>query len=67
MIVVAATKDIVYNCVCFQIEHLTACSEIATSHTVNWQKFCQKEDGKSLGHVGWFLKPGTGLIVLLLS
>ena len=38
----------VYNdrCGCFQIEHLTACSEIATSHTVNWQKFCQKEDGK---------------------
>lgn len=28
-----------------QIEHLKACSEVATSRTINWQRFCQKNDG----------------------
>ncbi|KAI0242917.1 E3 ubiquitin-protein ligase UBR4 [Lamellibrachia satsuma] len=43
----AETTSIIlpYDVLIELIEHLTACSEIATSHTVNWQKFCQKEDG----------------------
>lgn len=28
----------------FQMEHLKACAEIATQRTVNWQKFCIKDD-----------------------
>ena len=28
-----------------QIEHLKACLEIATTRTINWQKFCQKDEG----------------------
>ena len=28
-----------------QIEHLKACSEVATTRTVNWQRFCQREEG----------------------
>jgi len=27
-----------------QMEHLKACSEIATQRTINWQKFCMKDD-----------------------
>lgn len=26
------------------MEHLKACAEIATQRTVNWQKFCIKDD-----------------------
>lgn len=35
----------------FQMEHLKACAEIAAQRTINWQKFCIKDDGKrsSLG------------------
>lgn len=29
-----------------QMEHLKACAEIATQRTVNWQKFCMKDDCK---------------------
>lgn len=29
-----------------QIEHLKACSEIATTRVVNWQMLCQKYDSK---------------------
>jgi len=28
-----------------QIEHLKACLEIATSRTINWQQFCQRDEG----------------------
>ena len=27
-----------------QIEHLKACSEVASSRTINWQRFCNKDD-----------------------
>ena len=27
-----------------QIEHLKACAEVATQRTVNWQRFCQKDE-----------------------
>lgn len=27
-----------------QMEHLKACAEIATQRTINWQKFCMKDD-----------------------
>lgn len=30
----------------FQMEHLKACAEIAAQRTVNWQKFCIKDDCK---------------------
>lgn len=30
-----------------QMEHLKACAEIATQRTINWQKFCMKDDCKS--------------------
>ena len=30
----------------FQMEHLKACAEIATQRTINWQKFCMKDDCK---------------------
>lgn len=35
----------------FQMEHLKACAEIAAQRTINWQKFCIKDDCKqsSLG------------------
>lgn len=29
-----------------QMEHLKACAEIATQRTINWQKFCMKDDCK---------------------
>lgn len=29
-----------------QMEHLKACAEIAAQRTVNWQKFCIKDDCK---------------------
>lgn len=29
------------------MEHLKACAEIATQRTVNWQKFCIKDDCES--------------------
>lgn len=29
-----------------KMEHLKACAEIATQRTVNWQKFCMKDDCK---------------------
>lgn len=32
----------------FQMEHLKACAEIATQRTVNWQKFCIKDDCESV-------------------
>lgn len=32
---------------CPQMEHLKACAEIATQRTVNWQKFCIKDDCES--------------------
>jgi len=28
-----------------KIEHLKACLEIATSRTINWQQFCQRDEG----------------------
>lgn len=28
------------------MEHLKACAEIATQRTINWQKFCMKDDCK---------------------
>ena len=28
-----------------QIEHLKACSEVASQRTINWQRFCQKDEG----------------------
>ena len=37
-----------YDVLISLIEHVKACSEIATVRTVNWQKFCQKEEGISL-------------------
>ena len=54
--ILPTTQAFVHNCrcICSQIEHLTACSEIATSHTVNWQKFCQKEDGIYIIDLGEF-------------
>lgn len=30
----------------FQMEHLKACAEIAAQRTINWQKFCIKDDCK---------------------
>ena len=27
-----------------QIEHLKACAEVATQRTINWQRFCQKDE-----------------------
>lgn len=29
-----------------QMEHLKACAEIAAQRTINWQKFCIKDDCK---------------------
>ena len=27
-----------------QIEHLKTCAEVATQRTINWQRFCQKDE-----------------------
>lgn len=35
------------------MEHLKACAEIATQRTINWQKFCMKDDCKLLQIVFW--------------
>ena len=32
-------------CLWFQIEHLKACSEVASSRISNWQAFCLQEKG----------------------
>jgi len=37
--------NICYLITLLQIEHLKACLEIATSRTINWQQFCQRDEG----------------------
>lgn len=39
----------------FQMEHLKACAEIAAQRTVNWQKFCIKDDCKQRSSFGLLL------------
>nr|XP_006813905.1 PREDICTED: E3 ubiquitin-protein ligase UBR4 [Saccoglossus kowalevskii] len=36
--------SLAYDTLISLIEHLKSCADIATSRTVNWQKFCQKDD-----------------------
>lgn len=46
----------------FQMEHLKACAEIAAQRTINWQKFCIKDDCKlsSLGcHCSFLQRPSV--------
>lgn len=38
------------------MEHLKACAEIATQRTINWQKFCMKDDCKLFVITYLFLK-----------
>lgn len=42
----ARNADVLFDPIplCPQMEHLKACAEIATQRTVNWQKFCIKDD-----------------------
>lgn len=39
----------------FQMEHLKACAEIAAQRTINWQKFCIKDDCKQCSDFWWLL------------
>ncbi|KFM56803.1 E3 ubiquitin-protein ligase UBR4, partial [Stegodyphus mimosarum] len=57
-----------YDSLINMIEHLKACSDIATSRTVNWQKFCQKDESilSFLIHVSFLLDEGVSPIILQL-
>lgn len=57
-----------YDSLISMIEHLKACTEIATSRTCNWQKFCQKDESilSFLIHVSFLLDEGVSPIILQL-
>ncbi|GIX73745.1 e3 ubiquitin-protein ligase UBR4, partial [Caerostris extrusa] len=57
-----------YDSLINMIEHLKACSDIATSRTINWQKFCQKDESilSFLIHVSFLLDEGVSPIILQL-
>ncbi|XP_054720473.1 E3 ubiquitin-protein ligase UBR4-like [Uloborus diversus] len=57
-----------YDSLINMIEHLKACSDIATSRTINWQKFCQKDESilPFLIHVSFLLDEGVSSIILQL-
>lgn len=57
-----------YDSLINMIEHLKACSDIATSRTINWQKFCQKDESilPFLIHVSFLLDEGVSPIILQL-
>lgn len=41
---VAQVAGLSYDALIVMVEHLKACTEVATSRTGNWQRFCQKDD-----------------------
>ncbi|KAK1898672.1 E3 ubiquitin-protein ligase UBR4 [Dissostichus eleginoides] len=49
--VVTATSGsaLQYDTLINLMEHLKACAEIATQRTINWQKFCMKDDCEGVG------------------
>ncbi|CAG2110651.1 unnamed protein product, partial [Medioppia subpectinata] len=55
-----------YDALISLIEHLKACSEIATNRTINWQKLCQKDSTllPFLIQVSFLLDEGVSSIVL---
>lgn len=36
------------NVLLLQIEHLKSCLEVASTRTINWQKFCQKDESNNI-------------------
>ncbi|XP_042908898.2 E3 ubiquitin-protein ligase UBR4 [Parasteatoda tepidariorum] len=57
-----------YDSLINMIEHLKACSDIATSRTINWQKFCREDETilPFLIHVSFLLDEGVSPIILQL-
>lgn len=57
-----------YDSLINMIEHLKACGDIATSRTINWQKFCQKDESilPFLINVSFLLDEGVSPIILQL-
>lgn len=66
----SALYSLAYDTLLRLIEHLNACVEIATSRTINWQKYCLDAGGESiltfLLRISYFLDDGVSPIVLQL-
>ncbi|XP_022084216.1 E3 ubiquitin-protein ligase UBR4-like isoform X1 [Acanthaster planci] len=57
-----------YDTLITLIEHLKACQEIAASRTLNWQKFCHKDETvlSSLQQASFYLDEGVSPLLLQL-
>ncbi|XP_042144242.1 E3 ubiquitin-protein ligase UBR4-like isoform X1 [Ixodes scapularis] len=65
---VAQVAGLSYDALIVMVEHLKACTEVATSRTGNWQRFCQKDDTvlPFLFRVSFLLDEGVASIILQL-
>ncbi|XP_013777424.1 E3 ubiquitin-protein ligase UBR4-like isoform X2 [Limulus polyphemus] len=63
-----AVISLPYDSLITLIEHLKACTEIATTRTINWQKFCLKDESvlSFLIHVSFLLEEGVSPVLLQL-
>ena len=65
-----APINLAYDTLLRLIEHFNACVEIASSRTVNWQKYCSGTGGESilsfLFRISFLLDDGVSSIVLQL-
>ncbi|XP_033643062.1 E3 ubiquitin-protein ligase UBR4-like [Asterias rubens] len=64
----SAPITVPYDTLITLIEHLKACQEIAASRTLNWQKFCHKDESvlSSLQQASFFLDEGVSPLLLQL-